>query len=120
MFRDVGMFGSAVLAFFLALFIKDGLGPLLFGFTGSEFFHSSTYVSVCIGIGIVVWLALSGLSRWAVGSALLLVLFITHALVGAVELGTDGWIQNITNNLFGEGRGAKLFVLASIMMFLLR
>ena len=120
MFKDVGMAGSLVVAFLLALFIKDGLGQLLYGFTGSEFFKSDTYVFICIGVGLVVWLAFSGLSRWAIGSGLLLVLFIAHALVGAVELGTDGWIQSITDNLFGEGRGAKLFVLASITMCLLR
>ena len=128
MFKDVGMAGSAVVAFLLALFVKDGLGPLLSGFTGSEFFGftenvpgaSQTWFYVSIAVGVVVWLAFSDLSRWATGSLLLLVLFIAHALVGAVELGTDGWIQSITNNLFGEGRGAQLFVLASIMMFSLR
>ena len=29
-------------------------------------------------------------------------------LVGAVELGTDGWIQSITNNLFGGWEKAFL------------
>ena len=122
------MAGSAVVAFLLALFVKDGLGPLLSGFTGSEFFGftdkvpgaSQTWFYFSIAVGAGVWLAFSNLSRWATGSALLLVLFVAHALVGAVELGTDGWIQSITNNLFGEGRGAQLFVLASIMMFSLR
>ena len=128
MFKDVGMAGSAVVAFLLALFVKDGLGPLLSGFTGSEFFGftqnipgaSQTWFYISIAVGLAVWLAFANLSRWATGSVLLLVLFIAHALVGAVELGTDGWIQSITNNLFGEGRGAKLFVLASIIMFALR
>jgi hypothetical protein len=128
MFKDVGMAGSAVVAFLLALFVKDGLGPLLSGFTGSEFFGfsdqvpgaSQTWFYVSIAVGLIVWLAFSKLSRWATGSLLLLVLFIAHALVGAVELGTDGWIQSITNNLFGEGRGAQLFVFASIIMFSLR
>ncbi|HXG47186.1 MAG TPA: MFS transporter, partial [Methylomirabilota bacterium] len=128
MFKDVGMAGSAVVAFLLALFVKDGLGPLLSGFTGSEFFGftqttpgaSHTWFYISIAVGAAVWLAFSNLSRWATGSLLLFVLFIAHALVGAVELGTDGWIQSITNNLFGEGRGAQLFVLASIVMFLLR
>src|SRR5436309_2729799 len=35
MFKDVGVAGSAIVAFLIALFIKDGLGPLLGGFTGS-------------------------------------------------------------------------------------
>ena len=34
-----------------------------------------------------------------ISQVILFVLFVTHALVGAVELGTDGWIQNITGNI---------------------
>ena len=32
------------------------------------------------------------MTKFSIGSLLLFVLFIAHALVGAVELGTDGWI----------------------------
>ncbi|MDQ6630212.1 MAG: hypothetical protein M3Y82_00460, partial [Verrucomicrobiota bacterium] len=44
----------------------------------------------------------------------------THALVGAVELGTDGWIQNITGNLFTSEQGKYLFMWTSAIMFGLR
>ncbi len=54
------------------------------------------------------------------GSLLLFVLFVTHALVGAVELGTDGWIQNITGNLFTSEQGKWLFIWTSTIMFGLR
>jgi MFS family permease len=47
-------------------------------------------------------------------------LFVTHALVGAVELGTDGWIQNITGNLLSSEQGKILFVFTSAVMFGLR
>ncbi len=46
--------------------------------------------------------------------------FITQALVGDVELGTDGWIQNITGNLLAPMAGKWSFVLASLVMFGLR
>jgi MFS family permease len=46
--------------------------------------------------------------------------FIAHALVGAVELGTDGWIQNITGNLFTPEQGKALFLWTSAIMFGLR
>src|SRR5207247_5309891 len=36
MLREVGMMGAAIVGFFIFLFFKDGLGPLLSGFTGSE------------------------------------------------------------------------------------
>ncbi|MFM8378920.1 MAG: hypothetical protein ACKOB1_06280, partial [Planctomycetia bacterium] len=48
------------------------------------------------------------------------VLFVTHALVGAVELGTDSWIQNITGNLFTSEQGKALFIWTSVIMFGLR
>jgi hypothetical protein len=40
--------------------------------------------------------------------------------VGAVELGTDGWIQNITGNLFNSEQGKYLFIWTSAIMFSLR
>jgi hypothetical protein len=60
------------------------------------------------------------ISKFSIGSILLFVLFVTHALVGAVELGTDGWIQNITGNLFTSEQGKYLFIWTSAIMFGLR
>jgi hypothetical protein len=37
-----------------------------------------------------------------------------------VELGTDGWIQNITGNILTPKQGNLLFVITSLMMFALR
>ncbi len=123
MFRDVGVLGSALIGFFIGYFIRDGLGPLLAGFTGNDFFNSTTnqtWTYISIGVGVVVWLAFSNLSKWAMGAGLLFVLFITHALVGAVELGTDGWIQNITGNILSPQQGRILFIFTSAMMLALR
>lgn len=58
--------------------------------------------------------------NWTLGSFLLFTLFVTHALVGAVELGTDGWIENITGNLFTPTQGKILFIWTSAIMFGLR
>jgi len=120
MFKDVGMLGSLMVAFLLALFVKDGLGPLLGGFSGSDFFKSPTWTWIAIASGAGVWLYFSGISKWAVGAVLLFVLFITHSLVGAVELGTDSWIQNITGNILTPTEGKVLFVYTSLFMFALR
>ena len=65
-----------------------------------------------IGLGYTV--------KWAVGAVLLFMLFVAHALVGAVELGTDGWAQNITGNLLTPTEGKILFVFTSLVMFSLR
>src|SRR6185369_2864294 len=120
MLKDVGILGSAVIAFFIWLFANKALGPMLGGLTGMEFFTGSTwsYVAGAIGVGVFLWFA--GMSGWAVGSVLLFVLFLTHALLGAVELGTDGWIQNITGNILSSGEGKILFVFTSMTMFVLR
>src|SRR5262245_46477389 len=96
MLKDVGVLGSAVIAFFIWLFASKALGPMLGGITGAAFFTGPawSYVALAIGAGVFLWFA--GMSGWVFGSAMLFVLFIAHALLGAVELGTDGWIQNIT------------------------
>ena len=65
-------------------------------------------------------LAVGVITSFSIGSVLLFVLFVTHALVGAVELGTDGWIQNITGNLFTSEQGKYLFIWTSAIMFSLR
>lgn len=76
-----------------------------------------------VGSVIIGGVLLAGLGftmKWAIGSFLLFVLFIAHALVGAVELGTDGWIQNITGNILTSEEGKFLFIFTSMMMFALR
>src|SRR5688572_26086212 len=122
MFKDVGIIGSLVIGFFVGFFVKDGLGPLLFGFTGNDFFggDSSTWKYISIGVGVLVWLGFSGLSGWSMGAGLLFMLFIVHALVGAVELGTDSWIQNITGNILTPQQGQILFIFTSALMLALR
>jgi MFS transporter, DHA2 family, metal-tetracycline-proton antiporter len=121
MLRDVGIIGAAVVGFFIFLFFKDGLGPLLAGFTGNEaFFKGDKWMYICIAVGAVVWLAFSGAARWTIGAPLLFVLFITHALVGAVELGTDGWIQNIQGAILTPSQATWLFIFTSALMFALR
>jgi len=50
---------------------------------------------------------------------ILLLLFLIHAMVGYVELGTDSWIQNILGNTLAS-RAALLFTYTSILMFVMR
>ena len=100
MFKDVGLLGAAVACYLLALFF----GGAAMGFA----------------IGGVLLIAVGVLTRFSFGSFLLFVLFVTHALVGAVELGTDGWIEAITGNLFTPEQGKILFVWTSAIMFGLR
>ncbi len=105
MFKDVGILGALVICFLLAMFFSGPLGlPQAVGY----------------GLSGVLLLVVAVITRFSLGAWLLFVLFITHALIGAVELGTDGWIQNITGNILTTGQGKLLFVYTSLLMFLLR
>ena len=105
MFKDVGLLGGAVVCFLLSLFFSDALG-----------LSSGASYGIAGALLIVVGL----ITRFSFGAVLLFVLFLTHALIGAVELGTDGWIQNITGNLLTPAQGKILFVFTSALMFSLR
>ena len=100
MFKDVGLLGAAVACYLVALFF----GGATTGFV----------------IGGVLLILVGIITRFSLGSLLLFVLFVTHALVGAVELGTDSWIEAITGNLFTADQGKTLFIWTSAIMFGLR
>lgn len=52
---------------------------------------------------------------------ILLFLFLIHAMVGYVELGTDSWIQNITETvLHNETTALIAFIWTNVLMFTLR
>ncbi len=120
MMKEVGLLGSLVACALIGLFIKEQLGGILAFFTGSTFFAQAAWTGISWGIAALLWLVVGGNTRFSVGSVLLFILFITHALVGAVELGTDGWIQNITGNILSPTQGKILFVFTSLLMFALR
>jgi MFS family permease len=113
MFKDVGLLSGAVVCFMLYLFFKGTLTPLLDGNV-----QLATLLSAGIALGLLAWIG--AITKFSIGHWLLFVLFIIHAMVGAVELGTDGWIQNITGAILTPTQGKILFVLTSLMMFLLR
>jgi MFS family permease len=105
MFKDVGILGGIVVCFLLSLFMHGALKIP----TGAAYAIS--------GVLLVV---VAVVTRFSIGAWLLFALFVVHALVGSVELGTDGWMQNITGNLFSTEAGKWLFIYASGLMFLLR
>ena len=120
MFKDIGLLGGAVGCLLIVLFIKDALAPNLTLLTGSDFFVSNSFLWVALIIGGGLWATIGVITKGSFGHWLIFVLFITHALVGAVELGTDSWIQNITGNILTPEQGKILFVFTSMLMFALR
>ena len=113
MFKDVGLLGGLIVCYLLALFFGDLFKPLFP-------VASSLPQYLGYGIGGLLLLTIGVITNFSLGSWLLFVLFIAHAMVGAVELGTDGWIQNITGNILSSEQGKILFVFTSTVMFLLR
>jgi MFS family permease len=105
MLKDVGILGAAVACYLLVLFFQNAL---------------ELPVVVSWVMGGVILLGVAFITGFSVGAWLLFVLLITHVLVGAVELGTDGWIQNITGNILTTSQGKQLFVFTSLLMFCLR
>jgi hypothetical protein len=123
MFKAVGILGALVACYLLALFFGDILKGILtpHDATPEKALQAADLAkNIGYGIGGALLLVTAIITQFSVGSVLLFVLFITHALVGAVELGTDGWIQNITGNLFTPEQGKMLFFWTSAIMFSLR
>jgi MFS family permease len=108
MFKDVGILGSLVACYLLSIFLGNVLGPVF------------NIDNLGLYLAGVLLIAVGVITRFSIGSLLLFVLFITHAIVGAVELGTDGWIEAITGNLFTAEQGKMLFIWTSAIMFGLR
>ncbi len=111
MLKDVGLLGGLVVCFLVSMFFGDVLKPLV----GED---NAKYIGYAVGGALLM--AVGVITKFSMGSVLLFVLFIAHALVGAVELGTDGWIQNITGNILTSEQGKVLFVFTSALMFALR
>ena len=105
MFKDVGILGALVAGYMLMLFLSESL-------------HLPPFAAYGIGGLFVIFVGV--VTRFSIGSVVLFVLFLVHILLGAVELGTDGWIQNITGNLFTSEQGKMLFIWTSVIMFSLR
>ena len=120
MMKEVGIAGALVACLLVGLFFKEQLGGILAFFTGSTFYTSSTWSLFAWAVAFGLLLIVAVKTNFSLGSMLLFVLFVTHALVGAVELGTDGWIQNITGNILTPAQGKILFVFTSLLMFSLR
>ncbi len=105
MLKDVGILGSLVICYLLSLFFAGNLGLP----------QNAAY-----GLAGAFLIAIAIMTKGSLGSFLMFFLFLAHMLVGAVELGTDGWIQNITGNLFTSEQGKALFLWTSAIMFGLR
>ena len=110
MLKPVGLLGALVACYLLSLFFGD-----IFKTIAPDQAKLIGY-----GVGGALLITVAVMTQFSLGSFLLFVLFVAHAIIGSVELGTDSWIQNITGNLFTSEQGKYLFIWTSAIMFGLR
>jgi len=110
MMKTVGMLGFTLGALLIGLALATLLPTV---------FSAPAWIGwVAAGL---VWLAFGYATNFAPGSWLLAFLYLMHALVGYVELGTDSWITNITKQVLKSGTNALLaFIWTNVLMFTLR
>ncbi len=123
MMKQVGMLGftlgAALIGLALAKLLPELVGPLI------KLEDSGSRDMILRGIGWgaagAVWLAFGYVTNFSLGSWVLAFLYLLHAIVGYVELGTDSWIVNITKQVLKSGTNAQLaFIWTNILMFTLR
>lgn len=111
MMGTVGFLGFLVAALFLSLAL-----PTLLAAFGV---NVPTYVGFILGG--VIWLIYTAYCGFSPGSLLIGFLYLMHALVGYVELGTDSWITNITTRVLKSETNAQIvFIWTNLLMFTLR
>jgi hypothetical protein len=72
-------------------------------------------------VAVALWLGYGVVCRFAPGSLVIAFLYLMHALVGYVELGTDSWITNITERvLANQDLALGAFIWTNALMFTLR
>jgi len=119
MMGEVGFFGMAVVVFFLGLLLSTVILPMI-PKSWVELKPSQNW-AISWGIAIAVWIVYAVISGFKLGHFVLTCLYLLHALVGYVELGTDSWIVNIGDTVLSSERLALIaFIWTNLLMFGMR
>jgi MFS family permease len=109
----VGFLGMAVVTAMIGLYLSQDLFPSL----------KLPWLPPVAGWGVAVaiWLLYGFVTSFSPGHIILAFLYILHALIGYVELGTDNWIVNITKTVLASPDKALMaFIWTNVLMFTLR
>jgi MFS family permease len=122
MMGEVGLVGFAVVVALLGLWLSSEIFPWLLGKVSPP---NSTLPKSLSWLGwalaAVLWIGFGSLSRFRLGHWLLAFLYVLHALVGYVELGTDSWIIDITKTVLNNRDFALwAFIWTNVLMTALR
>jgi MFS family permease len=110
MMQEIGMLGAAVAIALLGLWMSKDLAPAV----------GLPDWAGWIPAG-VLWLGFGAVCGFRIGYVMLACLYLLHAMVGYVELGTDNWIIDITKTILSDRDTALLmFIWTNVLMFTLR
>jgi MFS family permease len=117
MMGEVGLLGAAVVVAFLGLWLSGDIFPWLLRVAGLP--ASLSWLGWATAA--VLWFGFGSLSRFRLGHFMLAFLYVIHALIGYVELGTDSWIIDITKTVLASPDLAlTAFIWTNVLMFTLR
>jgi MFS family permease len=119
MMGEVGFLGVAVVVFFIGMMISTVILPSI----PESWVKVDTANRWAIGYGtaLVLWIIYAVVSGFKLGHLVLAILYLLHALVGYVELGTDSWITNIGDQVLkSEDMALVAFIWTNLVMFSLR
>ena len=119
MMGEVGFLGFGVVVFFLGMLLSE---VVLKGVPESWVkLSSADRWAVGFGTALVVWIIYAAVSGFKLGHLVLAILYLLHALVGYVELGTDSWLPNIGDQVLSSANLALIaFIWTNLVMFGLR
>jgi hypothetical protein len=117
MMGEVGLLGFAVVVALLGLWLSGDIFPWLLRTVGLP--ASLSWLGWATAAAL--WVGFGSLSRFRLGHFMLAFLYVLHALVGYVELGTDSWIIDITKTVLASPDKALMaFIWTNVLMFTLR
>jgi MFS family permease len=125
MMGEVGLLGALVVVAFLGLWLSNDIFPWLLRMAGV----SASLSWLGWATAGVLWFVFGSYSRFRLGHWMLAFLYVVHALIGYVELGTDSWIIDITKTVLAKGellglKGTDLalvaFIWTNVLMTALR
>jgi MFS family permease len=120
MMGEVGLLGAAVVVFFIGLLLSTVLLPSI-PESWIKLPAGVSWSTLGWGAALVIWILYGFFCGFSFGHLVLALLYLLHALVGYVELGTDSWITNIGNTVLkNQNYALGAFIWTNIVMFSLR
>jgi MFS family permease len=117
MMGEVGLLGALVVVALLGILLSDEVLPGLLKLVGLS--PSLSWLGWALAAAL--WIGFGSFSQFRAGHFMLAFLYVLHALVGYVELGTDSWIIDITKTVLASPNKALMaFIWTNLLMTGLR